>query len=110
LNPNYSRINYSKTSTKLFAAALIAMLPVASLPAQKGAPERIDLSVLHTIKSKAFQHSQVMDRLFYLSEVNGPRVTNSTNFRNAGAWVVKRLESYGMTNVHLEKSGPFGTG
>ena len=93
--------------SKTVAALLIAAMPMA---AQETAPEKIDLAVLHEIKSQAFQHSQVMDHLFYLSEVYGPRVTDSANYRAAGEWAVKRLESYGLKNVHLEKWGPFGDG
>jgi hypothetical protein len=49
-----------------------------------------------------------MGHLFYLSEVYGPRVTDSPNHRAAAEWIVKRLESYGLQNVHLELWGPFG--
>ena len=38
----------------------------------------------------------------------GPRLTNSPNYQAAGDWAVKRLESYGLTNVKEEEWGPFG--
>ncbi len=87
------------------ATLLLAALPMA---AQEAAPEKIDLGVLHDIKTQAFQHSQVMDHLFYISDVYGPRITSSPNHRAAAEWIVKRLESYGLQNVHLEPWGPFG--
>jgi carboxypeptidase Q len=96
---------------KAIAAALIAsicLLPASPLTAQDAAPEKIDLTVLHDIKTQAFQHSQVMDHLFYISEVYGPRITSSPNHRAAAEWIVKRLQSYGLQNVHLEPWGPFG--
>ncbi|WP_263382399.1 M28 family peptidase [Granulicella arctica] len=86
-------------------ALLIAAMPVA---AQEGTPEKIDLKVLHQIKTEAFQHSKVMDHLFYISDVYGPRITSSPNHKAAAEWIVTRLKSYGMVNVHLEPWGPFG--
>lgn len=51
-----------------------------------------------------------MDHLFYLTDVHGPRLTNSPGFRKAGEWAVGRLKDYGLSNVKLEKWGPFGRG
>ena len=90
-------------------ARIAAILLLAAIPlTAQEAPEKIDLTVLHDIKSQAFQHSQVMDHLFYISDVYGPRITSSPNHRAAAEWIVKRLQSYGLQNVHLEPWGPFG--
>jgi carboxypeptidase Q len=70
--------------------------------------EPVDLGVIHRIKTEAFENSKVMDHEFYLAEVYGPRLTNSPGFKAAGDWVVKRLQGYGLTNVHEEAWGPFG--
>jgi hypothetical protein len=51
-----------------------------------------------------------MDNVFQLSDVYGPRLTNSPQFRAAGEWAVKQLKEYGLDNVKLEKWGPFGRG
>jgi hypothetical protein len=85
-------------------ALMAALLAAVNLPAE----EPVDLKVLTRIKAEAFQNSQAMDHLFYLSDVYGPRLTNSPGYREAADWVVKRLESYGLQNVKLEKWGPFG--
>ncbi|HEY3936541.1 MAG TPA: M20/M25/M40 family metallo-hydrolase [Bryobacteraceae bacterium] len=74
------------------------------------AQEKVDLSVVNRIKAEAFSDSKVMDTMFYLTDVYGPRLTNSPNFRAAGDWAVKRLQEYGLVNVHEEKWGPFGRG
>jgi hypothetical protein len=74
------------------------------------AQEKVDLSVVNRIKSEAFTNSKVMDTMFYLTDVHGPRLTNSPNYKAAGDWAVKRLEEYGLVNVHEEKWGPFGRG
>ncbi len=86
--------------TKVVAVAVF--FAAAGLPAE----EPVDLQILSRIKAEAFQNSQAMDDLFYLSDVYGPRLTNSPGHRAAADWVVKRLESYGLQNVKLEKWGP----
>lgn len=85
---------------------LVAALAVALLPAE----EKVDLSVIHRIRTEALQSSKVMDHLFYLTDVNGPRVTGSSGYKKAADWVVKRAAEYSLTNPRLEKWGPFGRG
>ncbi len=80
------------------------------LPAQEPSSDHVDLAALTQIKNQAFQHSQVMENLFYISEVYGPRVNNSRNHRAAAEWAMKQLKEWGLQNVHLEKWGPFGDG
>jgi len=72
--------------------------------------DKLDLAALTQIKNEAFQHSQVMENLFYISEVYGPRVTNSRNHRAAAEWAMQQMKAWGLQNVHLEKWGPFGDG
>jgi hypothetical protein len=72
--------------------------------------ENVDLAVVNKIKTEAFTDSKVMDTMFYLTDVYGPRLTNSPNYKNAGDWAVKRLQEFGLVNVHQEKWGPFGKG
>lgn len=96
-----------QAATILVLASFVAG---GTLPAQQAASEPVDLAVLTQIKAQAFQNSQVMEHLFYLSEVYGPRVNNSPNYRHAAEWAMERLRSYGLQNVHLEKWGPFGNG
>jgi hypothetical protein len=50
---------------------------------------------LTQIKNEAFQHSQVMENLFYISEVYGPRVTNSRNHRAAAEWAMQQMKDVG---------------
>ena len=51
-----------------------------------------------------------MDHLFWLTDANGPRLTNSPGFRTAAEWALKALKSWGASNAHLEKWGSFGRG
>ena len=79
-------------------------------PAQEQDGDKLDLGALTQIKNEAFNHSQVMENLFYISEVYGPRVNNSRNHRAAAEWAMKQMKDWGLQNVHLEKWGPFGDG
>lgn len=83
-----------------------ALLVICSFTAT--AAENIDWNVANRIKAEAFDNSQVMDHLFYLTDVYGPRLTNSPGHRAAAEFVGKRLKEYGLQNVKLEKWGPFG--
>ncbi|HNY39449.1 MAG TPA: M20/M25/M40 family metallo-hydrolase [Bryobacteraceae bacterium] len=73
-----------------------------------GAQERVDLDTIYKIKQEAIQNSKVMDHLFYLTEVNGQRLTGSPGYKKAAEWVVKQLQDMGLKNARLEKWGPFG--
>src|SRR5712691_9805550 len=87
----------------------LTLLPLLLLLTQVRAEERVDLDAIHKIKAEAFENSKVMDHLFYLTDVYGPRLTNSPGFFAAADWVVKQLEGWGISS-HLETWGPFGRG
>jgi len=91
---------------------LVAICAVSTLvvPLLLTGEEKVDLAVVNRIRNEAFADSKVMDTMFYLTDVYGPRLTNSPNFRAAGDWAVKRLTDYGLVNVKEEKWGPFGRG
>jgi carboxypeptidase Q len=72
--------------------------------------EAVDLYVVNRIKTEAFQNSRVMEHAFYLSDVNGPRLSGSPGYDLAAEWSVKRLKDMGLANVRLEKWGPYGRG
>jgi carboxypeptidase Q len=72
------------------------------------AEDKADLAVVNRIRAEAFQNSKIMETLFYLADVNGPRVTNSTGFNSAADWAVGELKSYGLVNVNKEPWGKFG--
>ena len=71
--------------------------------------ERVDLNAIHKIREDALQNSKVMDHVFQLTDVYGPRLTNSPGFFAAADWVVKQLKEWGIEG-HQEKWGPFGRG
>ena len=90
------------------AAVLIACL--TALASAQAGHERVDLDAIYRIKDEGLQRSQVMDTLSYLTDIHGPRLTNSPNIRKAAEWAMKRLTEWGIANVRQETWGPFGRG
>jgi hypothetical protein len=72
------------------------------------AEDKADLAVIQRIKKEAFENSKVMDHLFWLTDVYGPRLTGSPGFTAAANWTVKRLKEYGVEDAAAHPWGKFG--
>ncbi len=81
------------------AAFLILLIPFC-LSAQQ--PEPLDTAIVSKIKSEGFDRSQVMNILSMLTDVYGPRLTNSPNHRKAAEYAKESLVSWGAQNVHID--------
>ncbi|MEQ1884298.1 MAG: M20/M25/M40 family metallo-hydrolase [Bryobacteraceae bacterium] len=81
-----------------------------SVPTLAPAQDRVDLTLVSRIKQEAFDRSQVMETVGYLTDVYGPRLTASPELKEASDWAVKRLQSFGIADAHLEKWGEFARG
>src|SRR5215831_14847847 len=92
---------------RFWLPGVLAIASLFPLCAQDRA-DRSDLSVVGRIKTEAFENSQVMNTLEHLTDQYGPRLTGSPEWREAADWAAKRLEGYGVQNVHLEKWGSPG--
>jgi hypothetical protein len=62
------------------------------------------------IREEGLNRSKVMDTVLYLTDVIGPRLTNSPGMKRANEWTAKKLTEFGLENAALEPWGPFGTG
>src|SRR5947207_8633924 len=91
---------------KRLASILLGLTVAVALAAEENA----NLEVIHRIKAEAFNNSQVMDHLFQLTDVNGPRLTGSPGFQTAAEWAVRQAKDFGLESARLEKWGPFGRG
>jgi carboxypeptidase Q len=85
---------------KLFVVSMFAVALCAE--------EKVDLAAIQRIKKEAFQNSKVMDHLFWLTDVYGPRLTGSPGFTSAANWAVKRLKEYGIEDAATHAWGKFG--
>jgi hypothetical protein len=87
---------------------LLALVVAALHPPVAAAQEPVDLAVVHRIKAEAFQNGKVMDHLFFLTDVGGPRLTASPGQRAAADWAIARLKSWGIESARSESWGRFG--
>ena len=78
----------------------ILFVLILTLPAFS--QETVDLTTVDRIKAEAFDHSKVMDHLYQLAEVHGPRLTWSSGFMEAANWAVTEMKEMGLQNVHTE--------
>jgi carboxypeptidase Q len=64
--------------------------------------EKIDTVILRKIKSEGLERSQVLDIIGYLTDVYGPRLTNSPGYKKAADYAKSKLEGFGLSNVHFD--------
>lgn len=62
------------------------------------------------IRDEGLNRSQVMQHLSYLTDVIGPRLTNSPGMKRANEWTRDTMAKWGMQNAKLVPWGPFGRG
>jgi hypothetical protein len=74
------------------------------------AQENIDLDMINKIKKEEMDNSKIMDIARHLTDINGPRLTNSPGFMRAANWAKNKLASWGLENAKLEPWGEFGKG
>lgn len=90
---------------KLTITALALCISV-SLSAQ----EKVDMVTVQKIRKEGLENSKVMDIAFQITDVAGPRLSNSPGLKRAQDWAVQQFTSWGLKNVHLESWGQFGKG
>jgi carboxypeptidase Q len=92
----------------LLLAVVLPFLGMMPLGAQ--APGPSDLNAISQIKDEGFNNSKVMETMSYLTDIYGPRLTNSPNIKQAAEWTTGKMKEWQLSNVHLEPWGPFGKG
>ncbi len=76
-----------------FVLSAAGAVPFAQAPGPR--PDTVDLAAIQLIKDEGLQRSQVMDTAWNLTEVYGPRLTNSPAVRAAAEWAARRLTRLG---------------
>jgi carboxypeptidase Q len=86
--------------------------PTQSAPTQgvRPTPTPDPNDPLQRIRDEGLNRSQVMQILNQLTNVIGPRLTNSPGMRRANEWTRDKLTSWGLVNAKLEPWGAFGRG
>ncbi|HYF67874.1 MAG TPA: M20/M25/M40 family metallo-hydrolase [Ohtaekwangia sp.] len=73
--------------------------------------EPLDTAAISKIQREGFARSKVLNIVRMLTDVHGPRLTNSKGFKNAATYAKEALASWGVDNVHFDVwDEPFGRG
>lgn len=72
--------------------------------------QEIDQTAMMKIRKEGFERSKVAEIAHQLTDVSGPRLTNSPGFQRAAKWSVGQLKQWGLKNARFENWGEFGKG
>lgn len=75
---------------KALLVSVFCICIISISPAQ----EKIDTAIVSRIKKEGFDNSQVMNILGMLTDVNGPRLTNSPGYKKAAEYSRSTLASW----------------
>ncbi|HEY8459216.1 MAG TPA: peptidase M28, partial [Blastocatellia bacterium] len=73
---------YKRVLTPIAAALILCLVVSAQVPQV----EKVDLEMAKKIREEGMQRSQVMETLSWLTDVHGPRLTNSPQYKRACEW------------------------
>ncbi len=87
------------------------LLPIAALLTFNAwaQDESFDQEAIQKIRNEGMNNSKVMEHAFYLTDVNGPRLNNSTGYLRAANWAKNQLAAWGL-DAKLEPWGDWGKG
>jgi len=92
-------------NTRLLLLAVLVLISGAAV-----AQEEIDHAGIAAIKARGLGDSKVMEIARYMTDVNGPRLTNSPGYYSAAKYAMDKMKEWGFENVALESIGEWGTG
>ncbi|MCZ6776980.1 MAG: M20/M25/M40 family metallo-hydrolase [Ignavibacteria bacterium] len=95
---------------KALQIAILLFLFVQPTVAQVETSEKPDSAAIHQIIAEGTERSQVMEILSYLTDIYGPRLTGSPQYKKAAEWARDKLDEWELDNARLEGWGPFGRG
>lgn len=93
-----------------FWFTVLICLFMASIALSQQLTSSVDTTAMSAIKEEALKHSEVMKTLSYLTDVYGPRLTWSAEYREAAQWASGKMKEWGLQNVHFENWAPLGKG
>src|SRR5437762_2611233 len=87
-------------------ALIFFWLPVFLCAQEK----KVDTEMIKKIRDEEMNRSKVAMIAHYLTDVAGPRLTNSPGYRRAVNWCVSEFKSWRLANAAAEPWGEFGKG
>lgn len=95
---------------KLTLLLCVLVIATSQLIAQSVNNPTVDQEMVQKIIKEGLENSHVMEYAGWLTDVYGPRLTNTPQLLRAQEYVMETLKGLGVEDVHLHKWGPFGTG
>lgn len=86
----------------MFKTATAVVIALATVATPVAGPETINQEINAKIRAEATNSSQIMRTMHFLTDVHGPRLTGSPNYKAAAEWAIKQMTEWGLTNGHLE--------
>lgn len=74
------------------------------------AQENVDMAMMQKIRDEEKNNSQVTMLAHNITDVCGPRLTNSPGYNCALAWITQTCKTWGLQNAGREAWGEFGKG
>lgn len=71
---------------------------------------RVDMGMIQKIKTEEKDHSEIAMLAHNLTDVCGPRLTNSPGYKRALTWITQTFKEWGLQNAGPEAWGEFGRG
>jgi carboxypeptidase Q len=96
-----------RISLKFLATCALLLSSVCVINSQTNNGESVDYRMISAIRQEELSNSHALEHVSWLADVYGPRITGSPNFKDAGDWVMKKLQEWGLSNIHREYF-PFG--
>lgn len=90
----------------VFGIAILAIAVATGQPMT----EQVDTTAVSKIKDEGTNRSKVMEYASYLTDVYGPRLTWSPEYRRGAEWVKAELKKIGLENIRYDNFGPIGKG
>jgi carboxypeptidase Q len=103
-------LNHHYMKNYLILSFLFIFTAPQFIDAQSIAEPSVDIEIVDQIIEEGIERSQVMEIASWLTDVYGPRLTNSPQMRNANEYTKTALEEMGLENAYLHQWGPFGKG
>lgn len=92
-------------------ALLLALAsPIMALSQTGSQTEPVDQAIINRIRKEGLENSKVMDIIFNLTDMSGPRLANSPGYNRAANYAINALKSYGVEKAELDAWGEFGKG
>ncbi len=94
-----------KTLEAIMVLTLTVLVSVSLVRAQ----EVIDYEMADKFRDEGFNRSQVMDIASYMTDVYGPRLSNSPSYNRSARWATDKFREYGIS-AELRAYGQLGIG